>query len=130
MTIRGLNHITLAVSDIPRSVGFYRDWLGLEVAHVWDNGAYLSAGDLWLCLSLDAYTAPSKDYTHIAFDVSADDFASVAKRIRAAGAVVWKENSSEGDSLYFQDPDDHKLELHVGSLRTRLAAMTREVAPC
>lgn len=31
-----------------------------------------------------------------------------------------EENLSEGDSLYFLDPDGHKLELHVGSLQSRL----------
>ncbi|HBP6801995.1 LysR family transcriptional regulator [Pseudomonas aeruginosa] len=35
---------------------------------------------------------------------------------------VWKQNRSEGDSFYFLDPDGHRLEAHVGDLRSRLAA--------
>jgi catechol 2,3-dioxygenase-like lactoylglutathione lyase family enzyme len=122
MTIRGLNHITLAVAQIDRSVTFYHDVLGLRVAAVWEAGAYLEAGSLWLCLSLDAAAATITrgDYTHIAFDVDADDFETLATRVKAQ-ARVWKENTSEGASLYVLDPDGHKLELHAGSLASRLA---------
>ena len=35
--------------------------------------------------------------------------------------VLWKEDKSEGKSTYFLDPDGHKLEIHIGSLETRLA---------
>ncbi|MBB5609464.1 catechol 2,3-dioxygenase-like lactoylglutathione lyase family enzyme [Janthinobacterium sp. S3M3] len=31
-------------------------------------------------------------------------------------------NRSEGDCLYFLDPDGHQLEAHVGGLATRLVA--------
>ena len=62
------------------------------------------------------------------FDVTADAFPQVCDRIRASGAPIWKDNRSEGESLYFLDPDGHKLELHVGSLETRLAAMAAREA--
>src|SRR5262249_18659995 len=83
--------------------------------------AYLEAGSLWLCLSLDevARTAPHPDYAHIAFGVAAEDFEELSKRISET-AKIWKSNRSEGDSLYFIDPDGHKLELHVGTLASRL----------
>jgi catechol 2,3-dioxygenase-like lactoylglutathione lyase family enzyme len=117
--IRGLNHVTLAVTDLDRAVAFYRDALGLRLAARWDAGAYLEAGSLWLCLALDPDTSPRRDYTHLAFDVAPGDFAALAERVRAA-APVWKENRSEGDSLYFLDPDGHRLEIHAGSLASRL----------
>jgi catechol 2,3-dioxygenase-like lactoylglutathione lyase family enzyme len=120
--ISGLNHVTLAVGDLARSILFYRDVLGFRLRAEWTDGAYLEAGSLWLCLSVDpvARTWPHPDYTHIALDVAAEDFDLLAQEIRDA-AVIWKENSSEGPSLYFLDPDGHKLELHVGSLASRLA---------
>lgn len=39
------------------------------------------------------------------------DFVAVVARIRAAGASEWKDNSSEGASLYFLDPNGHRLEV-------------------
>ena len=90
------------------------------------EGAHLSCGDLWLCLSLDAqryYIAPQEsDYTHYAFSLDENDFAAFVARLTQAGVTSWKENKSEGASFYFLDPDGHKLEAHVGSLAQRLAA--------
>ena len=119
--VSGLNHLTFAVSDLDRSIAFYRDLLGCDLRAVWTTGAYLEAGSLWLCLSLDAATRhePHPDYTHAAFSVEADAFEALSARVRAA-ARVWKENRSEGASLYFLDPDGHRLELHDGSLKNRL----------
>jgi catechol 2,3-dioxygenase-like lactoylglutathione lyase family enzyme len=129
-TIKGLNHLTLAVSDLDRSLSFYRDVLGLRLRARWPDGAYFEAGSLWLCLSLDpaARRSPHPDYTHAAFDVGADDFEALSLRVRAA-APLWRENRSEGSSLYFLDPDGHKLELHVGSLASRLAHYRAKPAP-
>ncbi|MBA4805018.1 MAG: fosfomycin resistance glutathione transferase [Brevundimonas sp.] len=119
--VTGLNHLTFAVGDLERSVAFYRDVLGCELRAIWATGAYLEAGSLWLCLSLDAEVrrAPHADYTHAAFSVEADAFEALAARLRET-AVIWKDNRSEGASLYFLDPDGHRLELHVGDLETRL----------
>lgn len=120
--ILGLNHITIAVSDVERSLSYYRDILGFTAHVKWDNGAYLSVGEHWFCLSID-YPCPKSDYTHIAFDIAANEFESFAKRVISFGVEVWKENKSEGQSLYILDPDGHKLEIHSGSLQSRLASL-------
>lgn len=140
--ITGLNHITIAISDIDASLLFYQQVLGFKAHVKWNTGAYLSLGELWICLSLDnspsdnspSDSAPSKavssdkatkvdDYSHIAFSVAAEDFSEVAKRIHQSGATEWQDNKSEGESLYFLDPDDHKLEIHVGNLQQRLNSL-------
>lgn len=120
--INGLNHITLAVSDLERSLDFYTRVLGL-VGHVkWNNGAYLSAGDAWLCLSVDTPCAKA-DYTHLAFNVKEDDFDAFRGRLRDLNVPEWKENRSEGASVYILDPDGHKLEIHAGGLASRLESL-------
>jgi catechol 2,3-dioxygenase-like lactoylglutathione lyase family enzyme len=122
--LTGLNHLTLAVTDLPRSVSFYHDLLQLRLDAPWDNGAYLSLPGLWLCLCLDPLrpSVPAAEYTHFAFTVGASDFAELVQRLRAAGVAEWRDNRSEGASFYFLDPDGHKLEAHVGDLASRLQA--------
>jgi catechol 2,3-dioxygenase-like lactoylglutathione lyase family enzyme len=121
--LKGLNHLTLAVRDLSRSVDFYRRVLGFRLDATWNAGAYLSLGGLWLCLSLDDAVAggPRADYTHYAFDIDREAFPAFLARLRDEGVVEWHQNRSEGESLYFLDPDGHKLEVHVGSLASRLA---------
>lgn len=116
--ITGLNHVTLSVSDLPRSVAFYRDILGGRLAAEWESGAYLELGTLWLCLA-QGQVSPRTDYTHFALSCDVEDYADLAARITAETSL-WQENASEGSSLYFLDPDGHRLELHVGDLETRL----------
>ena len=120
--LTGLNHLTLAVQDLQRSIGFYRGQLRFHLDAQWDAGAYLHLGDLWLCLTLD--TAPraivTPAYTHYAFSIAQADFAVFCAGLRAVGIVAWQANRSEGDSFYFLDPDGHQLEAHVGSLASRL----------
>jgi len=122
--LNGLNHLTLAVSDLPRSVDFYQSTLGMRLHARWNHGAYLSTGDTWLCLSLAAQPASISDsgYTHYAFTVAGSAFAGFVQALRQAGVAEWKDNRSEGASFYFLDPDGHQLEAHVGDLASRLRA--------
>ena len=122
--LSGFNHLTLAITDLSRSVTFYHELLQLKLDATWDSGAYLSLPGLWLCLSLDPLreSKPGADYTHYAFTVGSSEFAALVSRLRAAEVQEWRDNRSEGASFYFLDPDGHKLEAHVGDLASRLLA--------
>lgn len=67
------------------------------------------------------------DYTHYAFDIDEENFESFALRAEAAGLEQWQQNRSEGKSLYILDPDGHKLEIHAGSLQSRLEALRNQL---
>ncbi|MFZ6709872.1 VOC family protein [Undibacterium sp. TC9W] len=123
--VTGLNHITLSVADLERSFRFYVDALGLKPVARWKNGAYLGAGNDWICLSLDqdCRTSVPPEYTHTAFSVKLASFAIFKQMADAGELILWKINKSEGDSLYLPDPDGHKLELHVGDLQSRLDSL-------
>ncbi|MFJ5295732.1 VOC family protein [Pseudomonas sp. NPDC088368] len=122
--LTGFNHLTLAVASLPRSVEFYQKTLGFKLSARWARGAYLTLGDLWLCLSLDDVCPEGVqlNYTHYAFTVAPEHFAAFGQLLGDRNVSLWKQDKSEGDSLYFLDPDGHQLEAHVGDLASRLAA--------
>ena len=123
--VTGVNHVTLVVADLDRALAFYCEKLGCVLRARGPRFAYLEAGSLWLCLELGQPDRRADD-THIAFSCAAADFEAICARL--AEAPRWKANRSEGASLYFLDPDGHKLELHLGTLESRLAHM-RQAEP-
>ena len=127
--ISGVNHITLSIKDVEASFMFYTNVLGFRPVAKWPKGAYLLAGDMWIALVLDQHTraAALPEYTHIAFTVAKADFDALSERIKSAGSPIWQDNWTEGDSLYFVDPNGHKLEIHASNLETRI--MTAKEAP-
>lgn len=120
--LTGLNHITLTVSDLDISLDFYQKILGFKAHVKWDKGAYLSLPGLWLCLNKGEPDEKS-DYSHLAFSLDKNMFNSMVETLNQHDVKQWQENLSEGLSYYFLDPDGHKLELHLGSLETRLQAL-------
>ena len=123
--LNGLNHITLSVSNLEKSFEFYNSVLGFNARVKWKRGAYLSLGNLWLCLSLGEVCA-AQDYTHIALDISQKEFSAFKAVLAGHRVSIWKENVSEGNSVYFLDPDGHKLEVHTGSLHSRLKSLHQQ----
>ena len=122
--ITGLNHVTLSVLDLDRSFEFYTQILSFQPLAKWKKGAYLLAGDLWFTLykGLQFERTVAPEYTHLSFNVAEEDFEAWQKRCRKRKVREWKENTSEGASLYILDPDGYKLELHVGHWQSRIAA--------
>lgn len=125
----GINHITLATSDLARSIDFYRNILGLTLVTSWDKGAYFLAGNLWFCLNYDPKTKkkPTEEYSHLAFTIKLADFAAIKQTVIENKIPIWQENSSPGESLYILDPDNNKLELHTSTLQERLSWMQQKL---
>jgi catechol 2,3-dioxygenase-like lactoylglutathione lyase family enzyme len=125
----GINHATRAVRDLDRSFDFYTGALGLRPIARWDGGAYLLAGNDRVALILDPETrrGPLPEYTHLAFYVSPAEFEETKGRLQGTG--VWRESASEGESLYFLDPDGHSLEIRASHLASRLSSDRRNGPP-
>lgn len=85
--LTGLNHLTLAVTHLQRSVDFYVRVPGFRLRAQWDTGAYLGLGDLWLCLSSDEQRSQARTsgYTHYAFTIAQQDFAHFVEHARSCG---------------------------------------------
>jgi catechol 2,3-dioxygenase-like lactoylglutathione lyase family enzyme len=126
--ITGVNHLTLAVRSLDESFDFYANVLGFRPVAKWPKGAYFLAGELWVGIVVDPHVRATAlpEYTHIAFSVPMTDFETMRQRIAAARAPIWQENTTEGESVYFTDPNGHKLEIHASDLSARMqAARTR-----
>ena len=123
--VRGLFETHLTVSNLQRSIDFYHNILGLELALQVSqrNAAFFWIGDsrhsmLGLC-SLG--TVPLGLTLHIAFEVCLDDLLDAAKRLKAQGIMPLSFFGMEtmepsvigwmpAAALYFRDPDGHLIE--------------------
>jgi len=124
--IAGLFEAHLTVSDLDRSVAFYRDVLGLELAHavpgrhaafLWIGGPGAAMLGLW-----SVHSSPLFMRLHIAFRVELPQIEAAVPALRAAGitprgggggpeieepvVIAWMPAAS----VYFDDPDGHSLE--------------------
>jgi catechol 2,3-dioxygenase-like lactoylglutathione lyase family enzyme len=130
--VTGPSHATFAVSNLERSLHFYTNVLGLLPVVRWSEGAYLTAGDFWICLTLDPAAPQATNnfsYTHFAFAVTPESFPAMREKLVAGDAEEWQPNSSPGESFYFLDPDGHKLEIHARTLADRLATLRANPKP-
>ena len=117
--ITGINHITISVKNIDTAFSFYKDILKLEPVMKSGWGAYFRAGEMWVALNVDPEHEPSKNYAHIAFNISERDYHEFVEFIKANGVREWQQNKSEGDSLYLLDDSGNKLEIHFSTLEER-----------
>lgn len=123
--VRGLYETHLTVSDLDRSIAFYRDVVGLPVAlevperaaaFLWVPDSRRSMLGLWALGS-----APIGMTLHVAFEVTVDDLLEAPSCLRAHGVTplsFFGEETTEPSvigwmpaaAVYFRDPDGHLLE--------------------
>ena len=113
--IRGVYEIAIRVRDLSRAERFYREILGLEVG-IRDEQrglVFLRAGGQagMLVLQEDSGEWPNQ---HFAFTVADEDIESAACLLVERGVAIDGPIFHEwmpARSVYFSDPDGHKLEL-------------------
>jgi len=118
MNLDGLDHVGLAVSDVQRSIRWYRDVLGLERAFedAWaDYPAVLVRNGTGVAL-FPANGAPIEPSTldslgHAGFRVSREGFERAKEELRAAGIEFRESDHRVAWSIYLLDPDRHLIEI-------------------
>lgn len=118
--LRRLQHLVLWVSNVERSVCFYRDVLGFEVKRRRPRAAFLkipgTPDDHHLGLFEQTGVAPPDERVarmyHAAWEVGElTDLARARRRLREAGALVGESDHGASLSLYARDPDGLEFEL-------------------
>jgi fosfomycin resistance protein FosX len=134
MSIEGLSHITLIVSDLARMAKLLSEVFGANVTYASGDDTFshsremfFDVGGVWVAV-MEGPSLPTRTYNHIAFKIAEDDFEMYLERVRLSGAELQLPRArviGEGRSIYFHDFDNHLFELHTGTLATRLARYAR-----
>src|SRR5690606_26043539 len=95
---KGLHHVALDVTDVPRSRNFYAKHLGLDTIRGNDNAMFMGA-DREFFLTL--FKADKPGLNHYCYGIESYDPASAVAKLREAG-INPRETSGR---VYFPDPD-------------------------
>ena len=123
--IQSINHVTYSVSDIKASITFYKDILKANILVESDKTAYFTVGGLWLALNEEKDIPRNEiaySYTHMAFTIDESEFDEWYQWYKDNNVNILEGRNRDvrdKNSIYFTDPDVHKLELHTGTLQDR-----------
>ncbi len=118
-----IGHIHLKVSDLNRSLRFYRDLLGFEVTQqMGDSAAFLSAGgyhhhiglNTWMSKGMPVANRNHPGLFHVAILYpSRKELAIIVKRIIEAGyPLTGTADHGVSEAIYLNDPDENGIELY------------------
>lgn len=130
MNIKGINHITISVSNLEKSIEFYTKIFGAKLLvkgeKVGSRLAYFDLNGLWLALNVEddinrneIYEA----YTHIGFSIDEQDYETALSKLHELKINIKEDrprSSEEGKSIYFRDPDGHLFEFHTKARQDRI----------
>lgn len=151
MNLKQIHHVAYRCKDAKETVNFYRDLLGMDfqlaiaedqVPSTGDPDPYMhvfldaGAGNVLAFFELPNSPEMGRDeqtpewVQHIAFEVgSFDELMAYKTKIEAAGlGVVGPTNHGIFDSIYFFDPNGHRLELAANKGTPEQMQQLKEVA--
>ncbi|MEY9841793.1 VOC family protein [Streptacidiphilus sp. EB103A] len=122
MAVRRLNHAVLYIRDVRRSVEFYTEVFGFEVAvEIPDRAAFLRAPgtlndhDLGLFALGSEAAGPVQGQVglyHLAWEVGTlGELAEIGAKLRQRGSLVGATDHGVSKSFYAKDPDGVEFEV-------------------
>jgi len=118
-----IGHVHLKVSDIERSLKFYRDLLGFELTTMYGSqAAFISAGGYHHHIGLNTWHSkgmtpapvnhPGLYHTAILYPTRKDLAEILARLIKADYPLSGASDHGVSEALYLNDPDGNGVELY------------------
>jgi len=117
--IRQISHVCFGTTDLLKTVEFYREHFGSEIAHEFRNatgalyGVFLSVGTSFVeFFTIPEAPPPGGIFRHFCFEV--DDIEAAAAHFNAAGmqAEVKRGKTDRTLNFWIEDPNGIKIEFH------------------
>jgi catechol 2,3-dioxygenase-like lactoylglutathione lyase family enzyme len=105
-----LNHASLIVSDLDRSVAFYQRTFGLAVKSTQQGGVNLAVGDAFLGVYQGGANA-MPHINHICFGIESFDPAATVAALEAQGHAAESRTRDGVTQVYTADPDNLRIQL-------------------
>jgi catechol 2,3-dioxygenase-like lactoylglutathione lyase family enzyme len=127
MELEGIDHVAMSVHDVERSAQWYIEILGFEHRHkgVWDGvPTFIGKGKTAIALfpaKSNARPASSSSgeirMLHLAFRTDRKNFLAAQEELKRRGIKFEFDDHGISHSIYFRDPDGHKLEITTYELK-------------
>jgi lactoylglutathione lyase len=113
MSFRKLGAVILLVSDMNRSVQFYRETLNLPLKKESDEWTEFFNKETVLALHPVKHKESLKSGQHILLGFSASDFDNTINKLKEKGVVFFKNPKEEGFGKHaiIEDPDGHLISI-------------------
>lgn len=122
-----LNHASLIVSDLDRSVAFYRSAFDLPVKSTQQGGVNLAVGDAFLGI-YQAGPNATPHINHICFGLRDFDPARTVAALEARGLPAESRERDGVTQVYTADPDNLRIQLQDVSFCGGLGRLGNECA--
>jgi catechol 2,3-dioxygenase-like lactoylglutathione lyase family enzyme len=109
--VKSMNHVTVFVPDVKKSVQFYQDLFGLPVLTPQDPGINLSTGSSFLGIYPAPAGATTGSINHICLGMESFDADAVLQQLKARGLTANIRLRGDTKELYFTDPDGIRVQL-------------------
>ncbi len=107
---RSLNHASLIVSDLERSVAFYQSVFGLTVKSRQTGGVNLAVGDAFLGVYQGGANA-TPHINHVCFGLESFEPVRVVSALKGAGLEAESRERDGVTQVYCADPDGLRIQL-------------------
>ena len=124
LTLEGIDHVALAVTDVERSAAWLTDVLGFErrFEGMWGGvPVFVGKGTTAIALfprreSHDSVAAEQRnqndiDMLHLAFRTDRKSFLAAQEDLKNRGVHFDFQNHEISHSIYFRSPDGHRFEI-------------------